>query len=396
MVSGGKTRISILGATGSVGASALDLLRRRRERYDINALTAKRDAAKLSVLAREFGAKLAVVADTASYRELKGALAGTGIEVAAGREGLLAAANRSVDVVIAAITGAAGLEPTLAALSHGRRIALANKEFLVSAGKLFMATARARGADVLPLDSEHNAVLQALAAGPREAVEMVTLTASGGPFRTYATERLARVTADEALRHPTWSMGAKISIDSATQMNKGLELVEAHHLFGLAPERLDILIHPQSIVHALVAFRDGSVVAGLSVPDMRVPIGVALSWPERPAWDAPRLDLAKLASLSFEAPDPGRFPALRIARAALAAGGAAPTLLNAANEVAVEAFLAGRIGFPGIPAIVETVMAQAESDGLREPASVEEALAVDHIGRDRARALLPQFAAKAS
>ena len=391
-----KTRVSILGATGSVGASALDLLRRGRERYDISALTAKRDAQKLSVLAREFGAKLAVVADTASYRELKDALAGTGIEVAAGREGLLAAANRSVDVVIAAITGAAGLEPTLAAMAPGRRIALANKECLVSAGKLFMATARARGADVLPLDSEHNAVLQALAAGPREAVEMVTLTASGGPFRTYAKERLARVTPDEALRHPTWSMGAKISIDSATQMNKGLELVEAHHLFGLAPERLDILIHPQSIVHALVAFRDGSVVAGLSVPDMRVPIGVALSWPERPAWDAPRLDLAKLASLSFEAPDPGRFPALRIARAALAAGGAAPTLLNAANEVAVEAFLAGRIGFPGIPALVETVMAQAESDGLREPASVEEALAVDHIGRDRARALLPQFAAKAS
>ena len=391
-----KTRVSILGATGSVGASALDLLRRGRERYDISALTAKRDAQKLSVLAREFGAKLAVVADTASYRELKDALAGTGIEVAAGREGLLAAANRSVDVVIAAITGAAGLEPTLAAMAPGRRIALANKECLVSAGKLFMAMARARGADVLPLDSEHNAVLQALAAGPREAVEMVTLTASGGPFRTYAKERLARVTPDEALRHPTWSMGAKISIDSATQMNKGLELVEAHHLFGLAPERLDILIHPQSIVHALVAFRDGSVVAGLSVPDMRVPIGVALSWPERPAWDAPRLDLAKLASLSFEAPDPGRFPALRIARAALAAGGAAPTLLNAANEVAVEAFLAGRIGFPGIPALVETVMAQAESDGLREPASVEEALAVDHIGRDRARALLPQFAAKAS
>lgn len=396
MVSGAKTRVSILGATGSVGASALDLLRRGRERYEVAALTAKRDAQKLAVLAREFGAKLAVVADAASYRELKDALAGTEIEIAAGREGLLAAANISADVVIAAITGAAGLEPTMAALAPGRRIALANKECLVSAGKLFMATARARGADVLPLDSEHNAVLQALAAGPRDAVEMVTLTASGGPFRTYARERLARVTPDEALRHPTWSMGAKITIDSATLMNKGLELVEAHHLFGLAPERLDILIHPQSIVHALVAFRDGSVMAGLSVPDMRVPIGVALSWPKRLAWDAPRLDLAKLGALSFEAPDPGRFPALRIARAALVAGGAAPTILNAANEVAVEAFLAGRIGFPGIPAVVETVMEQAESDGLQEPASVEEALAVDHIGRDRARALLPQFAAKAS
>jgi 1-deoxy-D-xylulose-5-phosphate reductoisomerase len=396
MVSGAKTRVSILGATGSIGASALDLLRRGGARYEISALTAKRDAQKLSMLAREFGAKLAVVADAAAYRELKDALAGTKIEVAAGREGLLAAAKLSADVTIAAITGAAGLEPTMAALSSGRRIALANKECLVSAGKLFMATARARGADVLPLDSEHNAVLQALAAGPRDAVEMVTLTASGGPFRTHSKERLARVTPDEALRHPTWSMGAKISIDSATLMNKGLELVEAHHLFGLPPKLLDILIHPQSIVHALVAFRDGSVVAGLSVPDMRVPIGVALAWPKRPAWDAPRLDLAKLGALSFEAPDPERFPALRIARAALVAGGAAPTILNAANEVAVEAFLAGRIGFPGIPALVETVMAQAESDGLQEPASVEEALAVDHVGRDRARALLPQFAAKAS
>jgi len=396
MVSGTKTRVSILGATGSVGASALDLLRRGSARYEVAALTAKRDAQKLAALAREFGAKLAVVADANAYRELKDALVGTEIEVAAGREGLLAAANLSADVVIAAITGAAGLEPTMAALAPGRRIALANKECLVSAGKLFMATARARGADVLPLDSEHNAVLQALAAGPRDAVEMVTLTASGGPFRTYAGERLARVTPDEALRHPTWSMGAKITIDSATLMNKGLELVEAHHLFGLAPEQLDILIHPQSIVHALIAFRDGSVMAGLSVPDMRVPIGVALSWPDRLAWDAPRLDLAKLGALSFEAPDPGRFPALRIARAALVDGGAAPTILNAANEVAVEAFLAGRIGFPGIPAVVETVMEQAESDGLQEPASVEEALAVDHVGRDRARTLLPQFAAKAS
>jgi 1-deoxy-D-xylulose-5-phosphate reductoisomerase len=391
-----RTRVTILGATGSIGASAIDLLRRGRDRFEISALAAKRDARGLAALAREFGVKLAVLAEMGSYRELKEALAGTGIEAAAGRDGLLAAAEADADVVIAAIAGAAGLEPTVAALKPQRRIALANKECLVSAGKLFMATARVEGAEVVPLDSEHNAVLQVLTAGPRAAVEKVTLTASGGPFRTLPKERLARATPAEALRHPTWSMGAKITIDSATLMNKGLELIEAHHLFALAPEQLEVLIHPQSVVHALVAFRDGSVAAGLSVPDMRIPIAIALAWPDRLAWEAPRLDLGRLKALDFDAPDLSRFPALGIARAALAAGGAAPTVLNAANEVAVEAFLAGRIGFPGISALVESVLERAESRACKEPATVAEALAVDHIARSLAATLLPQFAAKAS
>jgi len=391
-----SARVTFLGATGSIGASALDLLGRRRDRYEVAALTAKRDARKLAALARQFSARLAVVAEPNAYRELKEALSGTGIEAAAGRDALLEAAGGPADVVIAAITGSAGLESTLAALAPGRRVALANKECLVCAGRLFMTTAHARRAQVLPLDSEHNAVLQALAAGPRAAVDRVTLTASGGPFRSLSLERLARVTPEEALRHPTWTMGAKITIDSATLMNKGLELIEAHHLFGLAPDRLDVLIHPQSIVHALVSYADGSVVAGLSVPDMRVPIAVALDWPERVAWEAPRLDLTKAGPLEFGPPDLKRFPALAIARAALAAGGAAPTVLNAANEVAVEAFLARRIGFPGIPALVEMTLSRAESEGLQEPATVEAALAIDHVARSIAATLLPQFAAKAS
>jgi 1-deoxy-D-xylulose-5-phosphate reductoisomerase len=391
-----RTRISILGATGSIGESTFDLVRRDRDRFAVGALTARRDAKKLAALAREFGASLAVVAEHESFAELKRELAGTAVQVAAGREGLLAAAAIQADVVVAAIVGAAGLEPTLAALKPDRRVALANKECLVCAGRLFMSTAYANGTQVLPLDSEHNAVLQAMAAGPRASVRKVTLTASGGPFRTLPRERIARVTPEEALRHPTWSMGAKITVDSATLMNKGLELVEAHHLFALAPEQLGVLIHPQSIVHALVEFCDGSVVAGLSVPDMRIPIAVALAWPQRAAWEAPRLDLARAEALAFEPPDLARFPALALAQAALRAGGAAPTVLNAANEVAVEAFLARRIGFADIPALVEAALGRAHSRGLPEPANVEEALGVDHVARSIAAALLPQFAAKAS
>ena len=390
------TRVTILGATGSIGASALDLLRRDPGRYQVTALASRRDATKLAALAREFGAELAVVAEPAAYGELKDALAGSGVEAAAGRDGLIAAAKAEADVVIAAITGAAGLEPTLAALAPGRRVALANKECLVCAGRLFMATAAAAGAVVLPVDSEHNAVFQALAAGPREAVTKVTLTASGGPFRMLPRERMAWVTPEEALKHPTWSMGPKVTIDSATLMNKGLELIEAHHLFGLEPSQLDILIHPQSVVHALVEFGDGSVVAGLSVPDMRLPVAFCLAWPERMDWPAPRLDLAKLGNLQFEPPDPGRFPALRVAREAMESGGASPTVLNAANEVAVEAFLSRRIGFSHIVGLTEAVLERAAHEGLSEPASVAEALAVDHVSRSFAEVLVPQFAAKAS
>jgi 1-deoxy-D-xylulose-5-phosphate reductoisomerase len=393
---GAKVAVSIFGATGSIGKNALDLIRRAPERYEIVALTAHRDGRKLAALARQHGAKLAVLAEPEGYRELCEALAGSGIRTAAGREGLLAAAGEPADVVVAAISGAAGLEPTLAALAAKRRIALANKECLVSAGRLFMQAAKSSGAIVLPLDSEHNAVFQALMAGPHDAVDRITLTASGGPFRTYSAERIARAVPEEALRHPVWSMGAKISIDSATLMNKGLEVIEAHHLFGLPSARLDVLVHPQSVVHALVTFHDGTVVAGLSVPDMRMPIAYCLGWPDRHGWEAPRLDLAALATLTFEPPDLVRFPALKVARAVLEAGGALPTVLNAANEVAVEAFLARRIGFLGIVAVVENALERAVSEGLREPATVEEALAIDHIGRSIARTLLPQFAAKAS
>jgi 1-deoxy-D-xylulose-5-phosphate reductoisomerase len=392
----GKIAVSILGATGSIGKSTLDVIRRAPERYEIAALAARHDGRKLAALARTHGARVAVVAEPESYRELCDALAGSGIRAAAGREGMLAAAAEPADVVVAGISGAAGLEPTLAALAAKRRIALANKECLVSAGRLFMRAAKSSGATILPLDSEHNAVFQTLTTGPRDALERVTLTASGGPFRTYSAARLARATPEEALHHPTWSMGAKITIDSATLMNKGLELIEAHHLFELPSAQLDVLVHPQSIVHALVAFKDGAVVAELSVPDMRVPIAYCLGWPDRLAWDAPRLDLAALANLSFEPPDLVRFPALRIARAALEAGGALPTVLNAANEVAVEAFLARRIGFLSIAAVAESALEEAISEGLREPLTIEEALAVDHIGRSLARTLLPQFAAKAS
>jgi 1-deoxy-D-xylulose-5-phosphate reductoisomerase len=388
------TRVSVLGATGSIGASTFDLLRRAPAGFQIASLAAHTDAARLATLAREFHAELAVIAEPKRYRELKEALSGSGIEAAAGREGMLQAAAAPADVVMAGITGAAGLEPTYAALAAGRKIALANKECLVSAGALFMRRVVETGATVLPVDSEHNAVFQALTAGPRAAVERITLTASGGPFRTMPRERLARATPEEALRHPTWSMGAKITIDSATLMNKGLELIEAHHLFSVPQAQIEIVVHPQSIVHALVSFHDGGMVAGMSIPDMRIPIAYCLGWPERIAWEAPRLDLAKLGTLSFEAPDLERFPSLRLAREALAAGGAAATVLNAANEVAVEAFLARRIGFLDIPAVAEGALDRLA--GAAEPGTVNEALAVDHNARRIASNLLLEFAAKAS
>lgn len=391
-----KTVVTVLGATGSVGKSALDLVRRDPGRFEIAALAAGHDAKQLAVLAREYNAKLAVIAEPEGYRALKDALEGSGIRTASGRQGLIEAATMAADVVVAAISGAAGLEPTLAALKAKRRVAIANKECLVSAGQLFMATAKSSGAVVLPVDSEHNAVFQAMIAGPREAVERVTLTASGGPFRAATMDRLLRVAPEEALRHPTWSMGAKISIDSATLMNKGLELIEARHLFDLEPDKLDVVVHPQSIVHAMVAYRDGAVIAGISVPDMRIPLAYCLGWPDRLDWEPPRLDLARIGTLTFEAPDLARFPALKLAREVLEAGGAAPTVLNAANEVAVEAFLAGRIGFTDIAGLVGLAVERAVSERLREPATVEEALAVDHVGRSIARTLLPQFAAKAS
>ncbi len=389
--------VTLLGATGSIGASTIDLLRRERASYRIEALTAHRNAAALARLARELGARYAAVADPQAYDELKDALAGSGIEAGAGDSGLMEAAQRPAEWVMAAISGSTGLRPTLAAAERGATIALANKECLVCAGALFMRRAAAAGAAVLPVDSEHNAIFQALSAGRREDVRRVVLTASGGPFRTWSLAAIRAATPEQASRHPVWSMGAKITIDSATLMNKGLELIEAHHLFGLAPAEIDVLVHPQSIVHGLVEFRDGSMVAQLGAPDMRIPIAHCLAWPARIDGPAARLDLARIGTLSFEQPDLARFPALAVARRALEAGAAAPTILNAANEFAVREFVARRLGFAGIPALVEASLEAAARRGVvAEPATIEEALAVDHVARLIAADLLPEIAAKAS
>jgi 1-deoxy-D-xylulose-5-phosphate reductoisomerase len=388
--------VSILGVTGSIGASTVEILRQHRAIYRVEALTAHSNAVALARLACELGARFAAVADETAYETLKQALAGTGIEAGAGTAALVEAAQRPADFVMAAISGAGGLEPTLASLRSGRTVGLANKECLVCAGGLFMRVARASGATLLPVDSEHNAVFQALGAGRREDVRRVVLTASGGPFRTWSADAIRHVAPDQALRHPNWSMGKKITIDSATLMNKGLELIEAHHLFALAPHEIEVLVHPQSVVHGLVEYRDGSVVAQLGSPDMRTPIAHCLAWPERIDGLAPRLDLAKLASLTFEEPDLARFPALALARRALESGGAAATILNAANEVAVEAFLGHRLSFAGIPVLVEETLAAAARRGLmQEPSSLEQALFVDHNARSLARDHLPEIAAKA-
>jgi 1-deoxy-D-xylulose-5-phosphate reductoisomerase len=390
-------RISILGATGSVGLSTVDLIKRNSGKYRVVAVSARRNSAALATIAREVGAQFAVVADPAAYAELKDALAGTDIEAAAGDDAVLEAAQRPADWVMAAISGAVGLRPTLAAIECGATVALANKECLVCAGALFMRAAARTGATVLPVDSEHNAIFQALGAGPREDVKRIILTASGGPFRTWSAEAIRNATLEQALRHPNWSMGPKITVDSATMMNKGLELIEAHHLFALRPDEVDVLVHPQSVVHGLVEFRDGSVVAQLGSPDMRIPIAHCLAWPKRMDGAAMRLDLAKVRELTFEAPDLVRFPALALAWRALEAGGAATTVLNAANEVAVGEFIAGRIGFSGIAALVELTLDAASGRGLlAESAEIDAALAVDHITRSMARDLLPEIAAKAS
>ncbi len=393
---GNVRSVSILGATGSIGSSTVDLIKRSPDRFRVEAVTANSNAAALAKVARDVGARVAVLADEGGYAALKAALAGTGIETAAGEAGLIEAAQRPADWVMAAIAGAVGLKPTLAAIERGATVALANKECLVCAGALFMRRAKASGAAVLPVDSEHNAVFQALGAGRREDVSRVILTASGGPFRTWALDQIKAATPAQALKHPNWSMGPKVTIDSATLMNKGLEVIEAHHLFGLAPDEIEVLVHPQSVVHGLVEFRDGSVVAQLGPADMRVPIAHCLAYPERLDGPVPRLDLAALRELTFENPDLARFPALALARQAMVAGGAAPTVLNAADEVAVAEFAAGRLGFAGIAALVEATLEAAGKRGLlADPQSVEAALAVDHTARGLARELLLNNAVKA-
>ena len=388
--------ITLLGATGSIGASTIDLIHAQRDRFRVEAVTAQRKAGPLAELAKDLGAKFAAVSDPESYRDLADGLAGTGIEAAAGPEAVVEAARRPADWVMAAITGAAGLRPTMTAIERGATVALANKECLVCAGTLFMERAKETGAIVLPVDSEHNAIFQALAAGRRDEVSRIILTASGGPFRTATLAEMRVATVHQALRHPNWSMGAKITIDSATMMNKGLELIEAHYLFGYGSDQIDIIVHPQSIVHGIVEYCDGSMIAQVGPHDMRVPIANCLAWPERmPA--AARLDFKQMATLTFEAPDPVRFPAIALARDALVAQNGAPTILNAANEVAVHAFINGQLGFAGIPALVEMTLENANGRGImREPADVDDAIAIDSSTRELAHSLLPAIAKKAS
>jgi 1-deoxy-D-xylulose-5-phosphate reductoisomerase len=389
--------VTILGATGSVGASTIDLIKRERSRYRVEALSANTNATALAALARELNARFAAIADPSAYDELKSALAGSGIAAGAGESALIEAAAHPAEWVIGAITGAAGLKPTLTAAERGAIVAIANKECLVCAGSLFMRRAKAAGATVLPVDSEHNALFQAMSGSRRADVRRVILTASGGPFRTWPAEAIAAATPEQALKHPNWTMGQKITIDSATLMNKGLEVIEAHHLFALAPAEIDVLVHAQSVVHGLVEFQDGSLIAQLGSPDMRIPIAHCLAWPRRISGPAERLDLARHGTLTFENPDLERFPALRLAREALEAGEGAPTVLNAANEVAVAAFLARSLHFLGIAALVEATLAAATKRGLvREPTTVEDAIGVDHDSRSLASELLPEIAAKAS
>ncbi|MGE4303812.1 MAG: 1-deoxy-D-xylulose-5-phosphate reductoisomerase [Novosphingobium sp.] len=377
--------LSVLGATGSVGASTLDLVRRERENWRVVALTAHSNALELARLAREFSADIAVVADEARLPELREALAGTGIEVAGGCNALIEAGARGADVTVAAIVGCAGLAPTMAAIEKGGVIALANKEALVSAGEVMTAAVAKHGATLLPVDSEHNAIFQCLQGNDVAHVRWITLTASGGPFRDWSWDQLCAATPAQAIKHPNWDMGAKISVDSATMFNKGLELIEAHHLFPVGLDRLRIIVHPQSIVHSMVEYRDGSTLAQLGPSDMRVPIASALAWPERMNTPCDPLDLAAIGELTFRMPDEVRFPATRLARDAAHAGGAIPAVLNAANEVAVAAFLAGQISFTRIAAQVEDVL---NAYMPVPPASLSDVLDVDSEARQRARELM--------
>ena len=373
--------VTILGATGSVGSNTIDLIRRNPSDFRVEAITGGRNVALLAEQALLLRPRFVAIADPEAYGVLKKLLAGSGIEVAAGPESIIAAAERPADWVMASIVGAAGLAPTLTAVRRGGIVALANKESLVCAGDLVMREVARSGATLLPVDSEHNAIYQVFDFERRDAIEELVLTASGGPFREWTRDAMASVTPKQAVAHPNWDMGAKISIDSATMMNKGLELIEAHHLFGTPEDRISVLVHPQSVIHSMVRYRDGSVLAQLGQPDMRTPIAYTLAWPDR--MDAPvdRLDLAALGSLDFAEPDMERFPALRLAREALRAGGAAPTVLNAANEVAVAAFLAGRMGFLDIARLVDHIVSEL-SHGAAD--SLDNVLAADTEARARA------------
>lgn len=382
-----RRRIAILGATGSIGQSTLDLVERSPERFEVVALTAQTNVDALAAAARRTGAKLAVIAEEGHLADLKHKLEGSGCAAAAGACALAEAASGEADWVMAAIVGCAGLVPTMAAIEAGKTVALANKEALVTAGRLMTSAAERSGAVLLPVDSEHNAIFQCLAGSRREDVSRLVLTASGGPFRLSSLDEMREATPAQAVAHPKWSMGAKISVDSATLMNKGLELIEAHHLFGLASSRIDIVVHPQSVVHSLVEFVDGSLLAQLGTADMRIPIAHTLAWPERMETPAERLSLIDIGRLDFESPDPERFPALRLAREVLESGGGAAIVLNAANEIAVEAFLSERIGFCDIVGIAEQALSEID---VGTPVSVDEVVALDKNTRERAAAMITE------
>jgi 1-deoxy-D-xylulose-5-phosphate reductoisomerase len=382
-------RLSILGATGSIGRSCAQVIAVAPHRFSVVSVAGGRDGGALAKCAIELGAEFAALADPAGYSDLKAGLAGFEIEIAAGPEAVKEAALRDADMVVAAIVGAAGLGPTFAAVAAGRTVALANKETLVCAGEAVMEMALRAGSALLPMDSEHNALFQAIGARDPDTIEKMTITASGGPFREWSTERISAATREEALAHPNWVMGPKVTIDSAGLMNKGLELIEAHHLFGLPPDRLDVVVHPQSIVHGLIAFADGSLIAGMASPDMRTPIAHCLAYPDRIASGVRAPDLAALGRLTFERADLERFPALGLAIEALRAGGGAPTALNGANEIAVSAFLDRRIGFGEIARLVaRTLSAMTAAGELGAPADIAEALTIHHIALDRAAGLL--------
>jgi 1-deoxy-D-xylulose-5-phosphate reductoisomerase len=384
--------LSIFGATGSVGLSTLDLVRQHRDAYRVLALTANGNASDLAELALEFGAELAVVADEVAYPQLKTLLAGSGIEAAAGADALVAAARLGADWTMAAIVGCAGLPSTMAAIEVGNTVALANKEALVSAGALMMAAVARTGTTLLPVDSEHNAIFQCLSGGRIEQVRKITLTASGGPFRTFSLDQMRDVSPAQAVAHPNWDMGAKISVDSATMMNKGLELIEAHHLFPVGLDKIDILVHPQSVIHSMVEFHDRSTLAQLGSPDMRIPIASALAWPERIETNSLPLDLAKIGRLDFEAPDEDRFPAIRLARQAIAEGGPKPAIMNAANEVAVAAFLNAHIGFLDIASLVEETLCSYRVNAMH---TLDDLFSIDAAARAYAHSLLEKMPAYA-
>ncbi len=377
-------RITILGSTGSIGCNTLDVVSQLggRDNFEIAALTGFGNIALLAAQAKTFGARLAVTADESQYAALKDALAGSGIAVAAGQSGLIEAAEMDAGWVMAAIVGTAGLAPTLAAARRGADIALANKECLVSAGDLFVDAVKAGGGQLIPVDSEHSAIFQSLETDQRHAVERIILTASGGPFRTWTREKMADVTAETARAHPNWSMGLKISIGSASMFNKALEMIEAKHLFDVRPDQIEVIVHPQSIIHSMVGYRDGSVLAQLGCPDMRTAIGYALTYPDRPPLNVERLDFAKLSRLDFEAPDETRFPALRLARTALERGGVQGAVMNAAEEIAFNAFVAGRIGFLDMADIAEQVMDCMQ--GFGSARTMDDVFAADAEARRRA------------